>query len=273
MKMRMRCNYGTFSSSEGRLVAVEPMHLETECETCLIFDEDNMADFKGDLVCPECDRQLEPPAKSSQNEETAMDQMDGTTVIEERAINARKNEDFDFSTDNAHSTKLWAVADRIVKSGPGAKSLVFSSWTSTLDLISQRLARNQINHVLVDGRVTNAKRIVRMKSFKEDPQVTVLLMSIGTGAVGLNLTAANYVHIVEPQWNPSVEEQAIARALRMGQTRSVTVFRYMMKDTVEQSILELQHKKKQLASFTFNSEVGESFSDRLKDLRLILGEN
>ncbi|KAG7403064.1 DNA repair protein RAD5B [Fusarium oxysporum f. sp. raphani] len=73
-----------------------------------------------------------------------------------------------------------------------------------------------------------------MKSFKEDPQVTVLLMSIGTGAVGLNLTAANYVHIVEPQWNPSVEEQAIARALRMGQTRSVTVFRYMMKDTVEQ---------------------------------------
>jgi SNF2 family DNA or RNA helicase len=137
-----------------------------------------------------------------------------------------------------------------------------------LDLISQRLARSQINHVLVDGRVTNTERIVRMKSFKEDPQMTVLLMSIGTGAVGwvndynyrefvllipdrLNLTAANYVHIVEPQWNPSVEEQAIARALRMGQTRSVTVFRYVMKDTVEQVIrphclLECQANKQRV---------------------------
>ncbi|KAF5522000.1 putative ATP-dependent helicase [Colletotrichum aenigma] len=94
-------------------------------------------------------------------------------------------------------------------------------------------------------------------------------MSIGTGAVGLNLTAANYVHIVEPQWNPSVEEQAIARALRMGQTREVTVLRYVVQRTVEQNITHLQKKKKSVAKFMFNVGAAEELDGKLEILILV----
>ncbi|KAF4844799.1 putative SWI/SNF-related matrix-associated actin-dependent regulator of chromatin subfamily A member 3-like 1 [Colletotrichum siamense] len=81
---------------------------------------------------------------------------------------------------------------------------------------------------------------------------------------GLNLTAANYVHIVEPQWNPSVEEQAVGRALRIGQTREVTVIRYIVQDTVEQNITQLQKKKKSAAKFMFNLGTSEELDGKLE---------
>jgi hypothetical protein len=102
-------------------MALEEMHIEAECESCLVFDEDNNAGPEGDLVCPECNRQQEPRTKSPHIKEMTMDQMVSANGIEEQAINSRENEHHDFSIDNAHSTKLWAVTDRIVESGPGAK--------------------------------------------------------------------------------------------------------------------------------------------------------
>ncbi|KAF5500394.1 putative SWI/SNF-related matrix-associated actin-dependent regulator of chromatin subfamily A member 3-like 1 [Colletotrichum siamense] len=89
----------------------------------------------------------------------------------------------------------------------------------------------------------------------------------------LNLTVANRVHIVEPQWNPSVEEQAVARALRMGQEREVTVFRYVAQGTVEQNIMHLQKKKKIVAKFMFNVGVAEELNGRLEDLKFVLSLN
>jgi SWI/SNF-related matrix-associated actin-dependent regulator of chromatin subfamily A3 len=103
----------------------------------------------------------------------------------------------------------------------------------------------------IDGAVPAPRRSKIIDDFQHNPEMAVLLMTIGTGAVGygvdppskqmtlmdvisLNLTAANRVHLLEPQWNPSVEEQAIGRALRLGQTRAVTVVRYVMHNTVEQ---------------------------------------
>ncbi|TEA10443.1 Transcription termination factor 2 [Colletotrichum sidae] len=96
-------------------------------------------------------------------------------------------------------------------------------------------------------------------------------MSIETGAVGLNLTAANRVHIVEPQWNPSVEDQAVARAMRMGQKREVAIFRYIVRDTVEQNIVHMQQKKKTLARFLFSGSGANELDDKLKDLKSVLG--
>ncbi|KAM0247079.1 hypothetical protein ACHAP5_004359 [Fusarium lateritium] len=87
-------------------------------------------------------------------------------------------------------------------------------------------------------------------------------MSIETGSVGV-------VHIVEPQWNPSVEEQAVARALRMGQTKEVKIFRYVMKGTVEENIIGLQKKKRKLAAFTFGED-GEGAQEKLEDLKFVL---
>ncbi|KUI59861.1 Transcription termination factor 2 [Cytospora mali] len=85
----------------------------------------------------------------------------------------------------------------------------------------------------------------------------------------LNLTVANQVHIVEPQWNPSVEEQAIARAVRMGQTGEVTIFRYVLQNTVEQNVVKLQEKKRGLAKFTLAGG-DQSVSDTLQELEAVL---
>ncbi|KAG8355646.1 hypothetical protein FVEN_g6501 [Fusarium venenatum] len=91
-----------------------------------------------------------------------------------------------------------------------------------------------IAFVQVDGRNPLAGRTELLSSFRQDRAIKVLLISINTGAVGLTPTEANMVHIVEPQWNPTIKNQAIARVVRMGQTRPVTIFKYIMKDSVEQ---------------------------------------
>ena len=101
-------------------------------------------------------------------------------------------------------------------------------------LLSELLEQAGISYVRIDGQVSYTDRSKHLEAFRQNPEIHVLLMSIETGAVGLNLTIANHIHIVEPQWNPSVEEQAIGRALRMGQTREVKITRYLIEKTVEQ---------------------------------------
>ncbi|KIL93375.1 hypothetical protein FAVG1_03355 [Fusarium avenaceum] len=158
-----------------------------------------------------------------------------------------------------HSTKLSSVVDNVSNHGIGAKHIVFSYWTSTLDALEQLFNTAGVRHVQIDGRTSYTERSHRLNKFREDPRVTVLLMSIETGVV----------HIVEPQWNPSVEEQAVARALRMGQTKEVKIFRYVMKSTVEENIIGLQKKKKKLATFTFGED-DEGAQEKLEDLKFVL---
>ncbi|RMJ07766.1 hypothetical protein CDV36_012618 [Fusarium kuroshium] len=122
----------------------------------------------------------------------------------------------------------------------------------------------------IDGSLSNKARLRVLEEFQKDHAASVLLMTVQTGAVGLTLTVATQVHIVEPQWNPSVEEQAIARALRMGQTKTVKVFRYMMENTVEENILILQKRKGNLAKFTMDGNSGDGVSGNLEDLKFIL---
>ncbi|KAK0724560.1 P-loop containing nucleoside triphosphate hydrolase protein, partial [Lasiosphaeris hirsuta] len=113
-------------------------------------------------------------------------------------------------------------------------SLVFASWRQTLDSLAGRLYRKGIKYVQIDGRVTGIDRHKYLNRFQTDPEVNVLIMSLDIGSVGLTVTAATRVHIVEPQWSPSIEDQATARAHRMGQTKTATVVRYITKSSVEQ---------------------------------------
>ncbi|KAI8665507.1 hypothetical protein NCS56_00986800 [Fusarium sp. Ph1] len=143
------------------------------------------------------------------------------------------------------SSKLAAVVDNIKSSSLEAdsKSIVFTSWRTTLDMLASILSRNGIGFVQVGGRNPVMDRTALLSRFCEGPDIRVLLISINTGAVGLTLTRANMVHIVEPQWNPAIEEQAITRVVRMGQTRPVTVFKYIMAESVEQGVVKLQQRK------------------------------
>ena len=113
------------------------------------------------------------------------------------------------------------------------------------------LLQHGIKYLRIDGNVSNVERKIIVKQFQERSEINVLLMTTGTGSVGyrasnstrkvskayshsrLNLTAATRVHLLEPQWNPAVEAQAIGRAVRLGQSRPVTIIRYIMRDTIE----------------------------------------
>ncbi|KAJ5381133.1 uncharacterized protein N7496_003561 [Penicillium cataractarum] len=119
------------------------------------------------------------------------------------------------------SSKLRALVKRIAEQPPSEKCIVFSFWQSTLDLVGAILQHHGIDCLRIDGSVSNAERQRALRGFDNAPERMVLLMTIGTGAVGLNLTSATRVHILEPQWNPMVEQQAIGRALRLGQTKKV----------------------------------------------------
>ncbi|KAH7348113.1 P-loop containing nucleoside triphosphate hydrolase protein, partial [Pyrenochaeta sp. MPI-SDFR-AT-0127] len=114
--------------------------------------------------------------------------------------------------------------------------IIFTSWTRTLDLLEMYLQQANLDSQhfkRIDGGCPTAKRERILHEFASDSQLRILIMTTGTGAVGLNLATANRVFIVEPQWNPSVENQAIARALRLGQKQPVLVTRYVVDQTVE----------------------------------------
>ncbi|CAI4219511.1 unnamed protein product [Parascedosporium putredinis] len=120
-----------------------------------------------------------------------------------------------------------------------------------------------------DGRVKFSDRQRRLDMFYADPLVRVLLLTIQSGAVGLNITAANYVHMMEPQWNPAVEDQAIARVIRMGQKRKVTIVRYVVKGTVEEG----QKKKLARSTMTFGEAGGGAEDDLNGKLEAKCGGN
>ncbi len=126
----------------------------------------------------------------------------------------------------------------------GHKALVFSQFTSFLAIVRDRLDELSIRYEYLDGKTT--KRGESIDRFQEDPDVTTFLISLKAGGTGLNLTAAQYVFILDPWWNPAVEAQAVGRAHRMGQQNPVTVYRLIGEDTVEDRVLQLQARKREL---------------------------
>ena len=127
----------------------------------------------------------------------------------------------------------------------GHKALVFSQWTSLLDLIEPHLARAHVRFGRLDGATRNRARVV--SEFQDAAGPPVLLVSLTAGGLGLNLTAADHVFILDPWWNPAVEDQAADRAHRIGQERPVMVYRLVARDTVEERILALQEKKREIS--------------------------
>jgi len=127
----------------------------------------------------------------------------------------------------------------------GHKALVFSQFTSMLALVRGELDQRGVVYEYLDGQTR--KRRQHVQRFQTDPACSLFLISLKAGGLGLNLTAAEYVFILDPWWNPAVEAQAIDRAHRIGQTRHVFAYRLICQDTVEQRIAELQRQKKQLA--------------------------
>ena len=105
---------------------------------------------------------------------------------------------------------------------------------------------------MIDGSLALNERLKALENFRSPTGANILLMTLGTGAVGLNLAVATRIYLLEPQWNPSIEMQAIGRALRLGQTEQVKIIRYVMAHTVEESnVLDRQKRKRELAGGGF----------------------
>uniref|UniRef100_A0A7N0TW61 Uncharacterized protein n=1 Tax=Kalanchoe fedtschenkoi TaxID=63787 RepID=A0A7N0TW61_KALFE len=131
------------------------------------------------------------------------------------------------------------------------KAIIFSQWTGMLDLFEMSLEQTSLVYRRLDGTMTLNARDKAVKDFNTDPEVTVMLMSLKAGNLGLNMVAACHVILLDLWWNPTTEDQAIDRAHRIGQTRPVTVSRLTIKDTVEDRILALQEEKRKMVSSAF----------------------
>ena len=152
------------------------------------------------------------------------------------------------------SAKIRALLSLLQTDSHTHKYIVFSFFTSMLDLIEPFMNTARIRYVRYDGKMRNDAREASLHALKTDPSVRVLLCSLRAGSLGLNLTAASRVVILEPFWNPFVEEQAIDRVHRLNQTQDVKVFKLSVRNTVEGRIMELQEKKRELAKETIEGQ-------------------
>lgn len=167
------------------------------------------------------------------------------------------------------SSKLEALLPRLREVvEEGHKALVFSQFTSLLSIVKGHLNAEKIAYEYLDGRTRD--RASRVERFQSDPNCKLFLISLKAGGVGLNLTAAEYVFLLDPWWNPAVEAQAIDRTHRIGQTRPVFAYRIIARNTVEEKVLELQKSKRELADAILNADNSLIRNLAREDLELLL---
>lgn len=145
------------------------------------------------------------------------------------------------------SIKLDFMTEVMEEVAPNHKMLLFSSYSSMLRLVAQQIDTCGIGWVYLDGKMNQEERQSAVKTFQHDDTCRVFLISLKAGGTGLNLTAADYVYILDPWWNPAAEAQAIDRCYRIGQDKHVMAYKVVCRDSVEERILELQESKKRVA--------------------------
>ncbi|OMJ08064.1 DNA repair protein RAD5 [Smittium culicis] len=143
------------------------------------------------------------------------------------------------------------------------KSVVFSQWTSVLDIVEKILTSNNISFARLDGTMSRLARQKQQEIFSKENNCTVMLVSLKAGGVGLNLTTANNVFMLDPYWNPAIESQAIDRVYRLGQKKSVSVFRYMISNSIEEKMDILKKRKATIAGVSLMDE--DYLKTNLKD--------
>jgi SNF2 family DNA or RNA helicase len=222
--------------------------------------------------CPFCEALVKPSYVEIRRAEA--------DVEHENPVKGKKGKR-SFENYSGPHTKTRALLDDLLNSEadtaaypeePPYKSVVFSAWTSHLDLIELALDSVGIKYTRLDGKMSRTARTKAMDRFREDPSVHVIIVSIMAGGLGLNLTTANNVYVMEPQYNPAAEAQAIDRIHRLGQKRPVRTVRYIMENSIEEKMVEIQEKKMKLASLSVDGrdkapDFGEAAKHQLLALR------
>ena len=249
------------------------------CNTCVDkwkSDLEDMALGRSTTDCPIC-RQTIKLSLFALRQGGVDDEQDARVIAKENAKHSKEV----LSYSGPHTKTRALLHDLLASkaeseanpSEPPVKSVVFSGWTAHLDLIQRALTENGITFTRLDGKMSRTARGAALDTFRDDPSIHIILVSITAGGLGLNLTTANNVYVMEPQYNPAAEAQAVDRVHRLGQKRPVTTVRYIIEDSFEEKMLELQDKKMKLASLSMDSEGRKSMDKaeiarkRLEDLR------
>ncbi|KAI8826891.1 SNF2 family N-terminal domain-containing protein [Fimicolochytrium jonesii] len=223
------------------------------CNECVrgVLENENES-----VICPLCQTELRKCGLREIKDTEAAESLEEATTEPVEPKNHRKD------LSQTGSTKVRTLINDLVhvrnlymaNNTPTVKTVVFSQWTQMLDLMEPALEKADFKYCRLDGKMSRAARTVALEQFKFDPTVTVILVSLKAGGVGLNLTMASRVYIFEPYWNPAVEDQAQDRVHRMGQTQPVDVIRFVVEGSVEEVIENIKAKKRELVATAFREE-------------------
>ncbi|KAF8693285.1 hypothetical protein HU200_038669 [Digitaria exilis] len=237
---------------------------EGECPICLEAFEDAVLTPCAHRLCREC-------LLSSWRSTTAgLCPVCRKSMSKQDLITAPTDSRFQIDVDKnwVESSKISALLQELeVLRSSGAKSIVFSQWTAFLDLLQIPLSRNNFSFARLDGTLNLQQREKVIKDFSEDRGILVLLMSLKAGGVGINLTAASNAFVMDPWWNPAVEEQAVMRIHRIGQTKNVSIKRFIVKGTVEERMEAVQARKQRMISGALTDQ--EVRTARIEELKML----
>ncbi|GAA5954866.1 hypothetical protein JCM21900_004970 [Sporobolomyces salmonicolor] len=231
------------------------------CRLCLDEAEDAVKTACRHIFCRECVRQYLETAVEHRPECPAC-HSPLTVDLDQDAIETDTTGRQGFlaridPTKSRTSTKIEALLEELSKTRTEdhtLKTLVFSQFTSMLDLVARRLQLSGFRYVRLSGSMTPTARDNTIKHFTSDPEVTVFLISLKAGGVALNLVEASRVILLDPWWNPASELQSMDRTHRIGQHRPVQITRLIIENSIESRILELQKKKENLAASTLGDD-------------------
>ena len=161
--------------------------------------------------------------------------------------NFKKMDNDKLSKPSSKIKKLMELLEDLHNKKPNEKCVIFSQWTSMLDIIQDELDRFKYGYCRLDGKMTASNRSKSISLLNNNKSIWIMLISLKAGGVGLNLVSANNVFIMDIWWNPAIEDQAFDRVHRIGQLNKVKIYRIIIKNSIEQKVLKLQEKKRKIA--------------------------
>ncbi|CAL1709544.1 unnamed protein product [Somion occarium] len=259
LRLRQACNHPSLLGVDYKKdqEAVEPKASKNNDDD----EADELAALMGGLGltkrCQFCQTELNSTNKA-EVEESCIDCVDIMRKSRRKSVAPNS----DLPPDSAKTRKIMELLAEIDKrSDSEEKTIIFSQFTSMLNIIEPFLKDKGIRYVRYDGSMNKLERDVVLEKIKKSRSTRLILISFKAGSTGLNLTCCNNVILVDLWWNPALEDQAFDRAHRLGQTRNVHIYKLSIPDTVEERILELQEKKRALATAALSG-------DKLKNMRL-----
>jgi len=180
--------------------------------------------------------------------------------------------DIDISTKSSKTEALMSIL-QASRRDPASKVVIFSQWTSFLNIIQHQLNEFGYKYARIDGSMPARARDAAITALETDPETRILLASLSVCSVGLNLVAADTVILADSWWAPAIEDQAVDRVHRLGQTRPCTVWRLVMENSIEERVLEIQKEKRKLVGKAFQEKGGKrekAKMTRLADIQKLL---